>query len=150
MATRELCNELRNDILLPTDPRVAGEQKVYDDIASGILRGIAFAGCKAGEWHVSKAIKHESSLWNHLWLSSGHQKQLRTLMRRYALTDGTQEEEEVAFTLYNAAIAERERLSVPQLGLCTDRKCLRHIGETFFEGNMQELMCFICGGKHIR
>ena len=70
------------------------------------------------------------------------------LIRKYGLVDDTQHEEEVAFTCYNAAIAERERLTVPQLGLCTDRRCLRHIGETLFETNMEVLICFVCGGKH--
>ena len=72
------------------------------------------------------------------------------LIRKYDVVDDTQHEEEVAFTCYNAAIAERERLTVPQLGLCTDRRCLRHIGEIFFETNMEVLMCFVCGGKHMK
>ena len=27
---------------------------------------------------------------------------------------------------------------------------MRHIGETFFETNMEVLMCFVCGGKHMK
>ena len=151
-ATQDLCKEMREDVRLPLDPRVQGEPQVYDTLASGILLPswhCAFAGCKAGERHVSKANHHEKSLWNHVWSAMGHQERLVALIRKYGLVDDTQHEEEVAFTCYNAAIAERERLTVPQLGLCTDRRCLRHIGETFYETNMEVLMCFVCGGKHL-
>ena len=38
---------------------------------------------------------------------------------------------------------------MPRVGLATDLRTLRHIGEVFKEANCKALMCFICGCKHI-
>ena len=48
--------------------------------------------------------------------------------------------EEVAFTLYNEALAEQERQCCPRLGIATDRRALLHLGETFKEDNIKTLM----------
>ena len=98
-----------------------------------------------GELTVLKA----ESLWHHVWLAhkaalweinSGrvinHESHLRT--------------EEVAFALYNAALAEKERQSCPLLGVATDGRSLLHLGEVFTEDVVGTLMCFICGCKHLR
>ena len=38
---------------------------------------------------------------------------------------------------------------MPRVGLATDLRTLRHIGEVFKETNCKALMCFICGCKHL-
>ena len=49
----------------------------------------------------------------------------------------------------NQAYLEQERKSIPQVGLATDRRSLRHLGEVFYEENVEVRMCFVCGCKHI-
>mgnify|MGYP005676530665 CR=1 FL=1 len=56
---------------------------------------------------------------------------------------------EVNLTLYNAALAEKERCSVPALGHSTDRRTLGHVQQVFREDNIQVLMCFLCACKEI-
>ena len=70
-------------------------------------------------------------------------------MTKYKLTETFCGKEETAFTLVNQAYIEQERKSCPQVGLATDRRSLRHLGEVFFEENVEVLMCFVCGCKHI-
>ena len=127
-------------------------KKVCDDVQSGIMLPswhCAFANCRSGECIVNGTEQHEKGIWSHVWSLNGHRDRLKELVRKHHLLCDMYYEEEAAFTLYNAAIAEQERASVPKLGVCTDRRCLRHIGETFREGNTQVLMCFVCGGKHL-
>ena len=54
------------------------------------------------------------------------------------------------FTLYNQALLESERQSIPLLGIATNRRTLAHLGEVFREENITTLMCFVCGCKHLR
>ena len=58
-------------------------------------------------------------------------------------------EDNVYLTLYNAALAEKERQSVPKLGLSTDRRTLGHISQVFREDNVKVLMCFSCACKEL-
>ena len=46
-------------------------------------------------------------------------------------------------------LATKGRDTMPRVGLATDLRTLRHIGEVFNENNCKVLMCFICGCKHI-
>ena len=46
-------------------------------------------------------------------------------------------------------MASIERESIPRLGIATDLRTMRHIGEVFFEDNVKPLMCFICSCKHL-
>lgn len=68
---------------------------------------------------------------------------------KYKLTETFYKEEETAFTLVNQAYLDRERKTCPQVGIATDRRSLSHLGEVFFEENVEVLMCFVCGCKHI-
>ena len=56
---------------------------------------------------------------------------------------------EVLFTLYNSALAEKERSSVPLLGHSTDRRVLEHVREVFNDDNVHVLMCFMCACKEL-
>ena len=43
----------------------------------------------------------------------------------------------------NQAYLEQERKTIPQVGLATDRRSLRHVGEVFYEANVEVFMCFV-------
>ena len=58
-------------------------------------------------------------------------------------------EADVHLTLYNAGLAEKERSSMPELGLSTDRRVMHHVSEVFREDNIKVLMCFSCACKEI-
>ena len=49
---------------------------------------------------------------------------LRRIAKAYRLVEAAMVEEEVMLTLYNAALAEKERRSVPLLGHSTDRRVI--------------------------
>ena len=49
---------------------------------------------------------------------------------------------EVNLTLYNAALVEKERCSVPALGHSTDRRAPGHVQEGFREDDIHVLICF--------
>ena len=74
---------------------------------------------------------------------------MENLIYRCGLRGCTRDLKEVAFTLYSTALAEKERLSCPRVGLATDRRTLGHMGEVFFEDNVKVLICFVCGCKHL-
>ena len=78
-----------------------------------------------------------------------HQKTLRELITDHSLHEPFLSLEEVAFTLYNEALAEMEREACPKLGLATERRALLHLGEVFKEDNVATLMCFICSCKYV-
>ena len=56
----------------------------------------------------------------------------------------------VLFTLYAAAVAEKKRESMPQVGINRDRRSLQHVGEVLHEEAIGVLMCFVCACKHLR
>ena len=58
--------------------------------------------------------------------------------------------EVTCFTLLAAAVAEKERHSMPLLGDSTDRRNLSHVGEVLNEDTTSVLICFICACKHIQ
>ena len=55
----------------------------------------------------------------------------------------------MCFTLYNSALAEKERSSVPFLGHSTDRRVLEHVREVFNDDNVHVLMCLMCACKEL-
>ena len=57
--------------------------------------------------------------------------------------------DEVYSTFLNAAIAEKERSSVPRSGRSTDRRAIQCVREVFREDNTHVLMCFVCTCKHV-
>ena len=75
-------------------------------------------------------------IWDHLWSDAGHKTTLMQIMMKYNLDAPHLDLEEVAFTLYNQAILENERISCPLVGIATDRRALAHSGETFVEDNV--------------
>ena len=46
-------------------------------------------------------------------------------------------------------LASKGRETMPRVGLATDLRTLRHLGEMFREDNCKTLMCFICSCKHL-
>ena len=88
-------------------------------------------------------------MWQHVWKSGAHREVLRDFIQQFRLRGTSQTEEEAAFTLYGLALADKERACCPRVGLATDRRTLGHIGEVFHEENIQTLVCFICGCKHV-
>ena len=79
-----------------------------------------------------------------------HRAEFDRIVRKCKLREHVLAEEEVAFTLYNEALAEVEREGCPRVGVATDRRAMLHLGETFADDNVATIMCFICGCKHIR
>ena len=71
-------------------------------------------------------------------------------MTKHGVTEPHMKPEDVAFALYNQALAEKERQTVPLVGVATDRRALAHLGEVFYEDNVTALICFVCGCKHLR
>ena len=74
---------------------------------------------------------------------------MQELVQQYRLDDVSHNAKEAAFTLYAAALQEKERKSCPLLGLATERRTLQHVGEVFYEDNVMTLMCFMCNCKHL-
>ena len=50
---------------------------------------------------------------------------------------------EIHFTLFNNALAEKERGFVPMVGHSTDRRAIQHTREVFREDSIEVLMCFV-------
>ena len=150
-AVRELRGHLRDDVLLPLHPDQGTTGQVWTDVDKALVLPswhCAFCKCTAVSKGWSEGSSHETGLWGHVW--TVHQETLTAIMRKYDLRSPFEEDrisEEVAFTLYNEALAEQERQSCPRLGMATDRRALLHLGETFKEQNVTTLMCYVCGCK---
>ena len=159
LAARELCeNYLREDLTLPMDPRCDHESKVWTDVDTGVVLPTwhcGFRECSSNSCNQKMYVQqnHEYGMWHHVWHTAKHKEILLKLILKYDLTekvkDDRKHEEETAFTLMNQAYMMKERQSCPRLGIATDRRSLCHLGEVFFEDNVEVLMCFICGCKHI-
>ena len=152
LAVARLSLLFRDDVLLPLNPFDAQGVKVWTDVQSGIVLPpwhCAFANCGAAEATVESCRHHEDRVWQHVWRSGAHKEVLRKCIQQFRLRGSSQTEEEVAFTLYGLALADKERACCPRVGLATDRRTLGHIGEVFQEENIQTLVCFICGCKHV-
>ena len=152
LACQELCVHLRESVLLPLDPQQPNQEKVWTDVQSGVVLPpwhCAFAGCDACEKSNASRQYHEHNVWQHVWNSKAHQATLLPIIYRFALRRPGQQLEDVAFTLYSMALAEKERSCCPLVGLATDRRTLCHIGEVFREDSVEVLLCFICGCKHL-
>ena len=154
-AATELCEGyLRNDLLLPLDPTLAEKTEVWNRVEQGVVLPMwhcGFRGCSATSCNVVTPGpgNHERGMWQHIWHTPAHRQILDQIVTKYKLTETFCRKEETAFTLVNQAYIEQERKSCPQVGLATDRRSLRHLGEVFFEENVEVLMCFVCGCKHI-
>jgi hypothetical protein len=95
----------------------------------------------------AKNCSHERDFWTHL--SQRHGALLKSIARKSGLKQQNMNEPDVLLTLYNAGLAERERSSVPELGVSIDRRTLSHVSEVFGEDNVKVLMCFSCACKEI-
>ena len=113
-AVDSLCRELRDEVLLPLEPVSGNTEVMWTAVNEGLVLPAwhcAFRGCP----HTSKSWRScsssEEGLWHHVW--SAHKA---SFWERISKSSGwnLQEEshlrtEEIAFTLYTAALAEKER-----------------------------------------
>ena len=150
-AVQELGGHLRDEVLLPLHPEPDSAQHVWTDVDKAVVLPswhCAFCRCTAVSAGWSEGASHERDLWTHVW--TAHRQTLVSMMRKFDLRNPAEispESEEVAFTLYNEALAEKERQSCPKLGIATDRRALLHLGETFKEDSVKTLMCYVCSCK---
>ena len=152
LAVTALSKQLRSNVLLPQNPSSTNDEETWADVHQAVVLPIwhcAFKGCTTCAESASCEGNHELELWQHIWHSGTHKSQLMALIQEHSLQEPYLSTQEIALTLYNEALAEQERKSMPLLGIATDRRNLRHIGEVFLEDNVQTLICFICGCKHI-
>ena len=106
-------------------------------------RATAVASCK----ELQQRSTYEKELWAHV--SMRHGFVLRSIAKKWSLIEVSMKEAEVLLTLYNSALAEKERSSVPILGHSTDRRTIEHVGQVFKNDNVHVLMCFMCACKEI-
>ena len=90
---------------------------------------------------------YERDLWAHVRVAHG--STLRAIARKWMLLDEASDDAEELLTLFNTALAEKERRSVPQLGHSTDRRVMQHVSEVFRDGTVHVLMCFMCACKEV-
>ena len=136
------------------EPREELPKQVWNDVDEAVVLPAwhcGFRGCKAtSASSPSKTMNnHEFGLWHHIWHTTAHKQVLEDILAKYTLKEDFCNAEETAFTLVNQAYMKKERKSCPRVGIATDRRSLSHLGEVFFEENVQVLMCFICGCKHV-
>ena len=160
-AVHELTAHLRDNVLLPLDPRAENQNTVFTEVDSGIalpLWHCPFQTCGAdGQQVFCKFIantissqrkgSHEKAFWTHIRVH--HLTVLRNITKKLSLDEKQMKEAEVHLTLLNAALAEKERSSVPLLGHSTDRRSIEHVREVFREDNVHVLMCFMCACKEV-
>ena len=155
LAERELCQELRDEVLLPLDPSDATGTLVFSDVEEAVVLPpwhCSFAGCSATERQLKAGDKHEYNLWRHVWQetasNASHAPLLKKIISKYGLTRTVHPEarhlEEIAFTLLSGALLAKERELCPNVGLATDRRALGHVGEIFREDSVKTLMCYVC------
>ena len=145
-ATHKLQLLLRSDLLLPLHPELAEMGQIWKDVDTPVALPAwhcAFQGCTASSCQWKTRNNHQADLWQHVWSAKTHRKQIEKIIHEFRLTDNFLDLSEVAFTLYNQALLERERDSCPAVGLATDRRALSHLGEVFYEENVSSLICFI-------
>ena len=156
-AIKEVTSHLRENVLLPLDPRSKDGVSVFSNVASGIAlpvwhcpfqtcgvegktmpyRATAVASCK----EVQQRSTYEKELWAHV--SMRHGFVLRSIAKKLSLIETSMKEAEVLLTLYNSALAEKERSSVPILGHSTDRRTIEHVGQVF-KMTMSMFSCVLC------
>ena len=164
-AISELTDHLRDDAMLPLDHRAEGEPCVCADAKSGIDLpawhcpflnhgvGMQRTPCQARAGRPSgnsgKTGTYEKELWAHVSGSHGHV--LKAICKKWKLQLGKMESQEMQLTLFNGALAEKERATVPQLGHSTDRRTLKHVREVLSndEHCIEVLMCFQCACKEL-
>ena len=149
-----MCSHLRKDALLPPNALVSSKDAVHVNVQSGVALPswhCAFKGCdgraSAYEDSNNHDFSHEHYLWNHVHIR--HHRVFQSITRKSKLKEFAMKEADVPLTLYNAGLAEKERCSVPELGLCTDRRVMRHVSEVFREDNIKVLMCFSCACREM-
>ena len=160
---KELTSHLRENVLLPLDPRVDKAEGVFTDVQSGIslpLWHCPFQYCvangkttpcgataRATSTEGKPPGSYEKELWAHIRLC--HNSVLRDVARKWDLFEKSMKQDEVCLTLFNSALAEKERSSLPLLGHSTDRRVLEHVRQVFRDDNVHVLMCFVCACKEV-
>ena len=137
-------------MLLPLHPEIGHLGTVWTRVQDAIVLPAwhcTFQGCTATSAGWSVGSSHEGGLWDHIW--GAHKEVMTRIIRKHKLNEPFLEIPEIAFTLYNQALAEKESYSCPRLGIATDRRAMLHLGEVFRESSIATIMCFICGCKHI-
>ena len=140
-AIAALTAQLRDDVLAP----IQTDQISPLNIDSGAplpLWHCAFDGCpvhsrETGVPGSYDENSYENALWEHLRTS--HIFSLSSIVKDFSLKEGDMEHRTVLLTLYNAALAEKERKSVPKLGCTTDRRTLAHVSEVFNDDTVKVL-----------
>ena len=150
-AVREVASLLRDDVTLPLKPK--SQLEVFSDVDSGVRLPTwhcAFQGCSSCSANTVTQQNHERGVWSHIWRTKQHYEDLTRVLQKYKLSDSGVSQQMISFTLYSAALAEKERLCVPLVGASIDRRSLLHVGEVLNDDAIHVLICFICGCKHIQ
>ena len=71
------------------------------------------------------------------------------LMQKRSLQQHFKNQEYVAFSLLSEAVAVKERKHIPLLGVSVERRALQSVGEVFNKNHLSEMICFMCGCKHV-
>ena len=148
-AISDMASHLRRDVLLPLQPGARGDDATYGDVHTGVALPswhCAFKGCSAcattSPSASASASTFEKSLWTHL--GSQHGVVLSNILKKFKLVETFLDKAQLQLTLYNAALLEQERQSVPKLGHSTDRRTFQHVSEVFREEKVALLMCKYC------
>ena len=162
-AVHELTKQLRDSVLLPLDPRNQDNERAFDDPQSGVSLPVWHCPfltreatgtqlpCRARECaqhtQAKKRGSYEAKFFAHV--RDTHGLVLKKITAEWKLKEGEMSEPEIHLTLLHAAMAEKERQSVPLLGHSIDRRVMQHVSEVFTNDTVQVLMCFICACKEL-
>ena len=154
VAIRYLEAHLKENVTMPTKIDSC-KMDCPADLDSGISLpqwNCPFVDCNCCSQNDEVFKNHEKAWWQHVWHTSSHKLKCLESLRLARMEVADADLPETVFALLIAAMTEKERSSpymVPQVGLSVDRRCLAHLGETFYEDNIKCLMCFVCGCKHL-
>ena len=93
MAVTELSEKhLRDEVLLPLDPKSTNRTQVWSNVHEGIVLPTwhcGFRGCvdTSSSHETLTAQNHEKGVWQHIWAVHGHV--LRNLITQYKLKEET-------------------------------------------------------------
>ena len=155
-AIAELATHMRDEVLLPAD---------VTEVSSGERLPLWHCPFKECTEHApaptgapkTPKTSYEAGLWAHV--KAKHISLIRLITVQNKLNKdrprGTATmtlndfDSEIHFTLFNSALAEKERGFVPMVGHSTDRRAIQHTREVFREDNIEVLMCFVCACKDV-
>eukprot|EP00973_Karenia_brevis_P001083 148080-Karenia_brevis.AAC.1 len=104
MATEELSEQLRTEVLLPSK---------FTNVVSGMCLPkwhCVFERCEAcAERKSLSNLSQEKGIWQHTWNDEKHPLMLIKLMQKYKLQQHFKNQQYVAFSLLSEAVAVKER-----------------------------------------